>query len=88
MSKFQTIKFAAPKWIHWLAIILGISGSLSWLGYVAYVSETRHLGMPAGDEQLDIALVAVALFLTCWFLPLLSFRIGTRLVGRFGTKTR
>jgi len=69
--------------VHWIGFVFGICASLFWLAYVAYIVVAKHLGIPAHDEQVDIALVAIALIAAGWVLPLLTFHlhghVGSRL---------
>jgi hypothetical protein len=74
--------FEAPKWLRILSECTGLVLSLIWLGYVGYVSLVNHLGWPASDEQLDIALVAILAFAAGWVCVRICLGLIKRVHGR------
>jgi hypothetical protein len=69
----------APKWIRRLGRYVGLILSLGWLGYVAHVCVSSRLGWPDRDDQLDIAFVAIVLFVVGWAFVRLGFRALDRM---------
>lgn len=71
---FKTIEIlAAPKWARRLSELIGLAAALGWICYVAYASIANHLGWPRGDEQLDIAAIAILSFAAGWAAARITF---------------
>jgi hypothetical protein len=73
----------APKPVRRSSQTTGLLLAVAWLGYVAYISVTQDLGWPPGDEQLQIAMVAVAIYAAGWLTVRLTFGLFLRLRRRF-----
>jgi hypothetical protein len=69
----------APKTVRRLSQTTGLLLAAAWLGYAVYISVIEHLGWPPGDEQLQIAMVAIAIYAAGWLAVRLAFRLFLRL---------